>query len=75
LPIKVGFYLTDNQLKVISSVLSNLAAAWFGSILVLPGLYEIKSIWTFLFMLTYSLCFGILSMLAAAKIEDYLYGK
>ena len=43
-------------MKVISSVLSNLAAGWI----------EIAS------LLTYSVSFAIVSMLAAARIKDQL---
>lgn len=64
---------TIGQLKVIAGVLTNLAAGWFGSVLIFPSLFEIKIPSTFVFVLTYSLGFGILSMLAAARIEDYLH--
>jgi len=71
-PEKLITSFTVGQLKVIAGVLTNLAAGWFGSILIFPNLFTIKIPTTFLFVLTYSLGFGILSMLAAAKIEDYL---
>jgi hypothetical protein len=68
----MGFKLTSGQLKIISSVLSNLAAAWLGSIIVLPGVFRITSTTELLVLLTYSLFFATLSMLAASKIEDKL---
>lgn len=72
LPQKMIISMTIGQLKVIAGVLTNLAAGWFGSIFIFPSLFVIKIPSTFFFVLTYSLGFGILSMLAAARIEDYL---
>lgn len=66
------FSLTTGQLKVLSSVLENLAAAWLASIVVFPSLFGIQSVSELLFLLTYSLSFAMLTMYLAAKIEDKL---
>jgi hypothetical protein len=67
--------LTNGFLKVSAGVLTNLAAGWFGAVLIFPQFIEFRSPGEALVVLTYSMCFGILSMLAASRIEDYLYGK
>ncbi len=67
--------LTNGFLKVSAGVLANLAAGWFGSLLILPEFTKLKSPNETLLILTYSVCFGILSMLAAARIEDQIDGK
>lgn len=67
--------ITNGFLKVSAGVLTNLAAGWFGAVLIFPQVIEFKSPSEILVVLTYSLCFGILSMWVAGRIEDQMYGK
>ena len=66
---KEKIFVTKGQLRVIAGVLTNLAAGLFGSILIFPGLADISEE-DFLIILTYSLGFGILSMIVASMVED-----
>lgn len=66
------FKLSKGQLKVISSVLSNLAAAWLASVIIVPGLFGVKSLTEAVFLLTYSLLFATLAIYLTSKIEDDL---
>ena len=72
---KLKISLTRGQLKVTAGALTGLASGWIGSLVIFPGLFEINSLWDFILLLTYSLSFAIVSILSAAKIEDYLYEK
>lgn len=69
------FHITNGFWKVSAGVLTNLAAGWFGAVLIFPQFLEFKSPGYTLIVLTYSFCFGILSMLAAIRIEDQINGK
>lgn len=66
------FHLTKNLLKIVSSVLSNLGAGWIGSLVIIPGLFSNRPPIEIASLLTYSVSFAIVSMLAAARIEDQL---
>jgi hypothetical protein len=55
-------------LKVVSGICGNLSAAWFGFILISPGINQLSNP-ADLATLTRSLIFGILFMLIAFKIE------
>lgn len=66
------FSLTKGQLKVISSVLANLAASWLASIVVLPGIFGVKSTLELVILLTFSPLFATVAMYSAGKIEDKL---
>ena len=69
------FRITNGFLKVAAGVLTNLAAGWFGAVLIFPQFIEFKTLGETVIILTYSSCFGILSMLAATRIEDQIDGK
>ena len=51
--------------KILADLAVNLASAWFGVLLVSPGLFGARSIGEYLWLLTTHLPFGILGLVAA----------
>jgi hypothetical protein len=68
----MAFKLSKSWLKVLSSVLSNMAAGWLGSILILPGVFSLSSTKDIIFLLTYTIPFATLALISAEKIERKL---
>lgn len=69
------FVLSPIHLKTISSVLTNLAAGWIGSIVVLPGVVRFRTFLELAIALTYSLSFATLAIYFVIKIEESIYDK
>lgn len=64
------FTFTIGQLRTISAVLSNLAAGWLASIVIVPGIFGLRTLTETLILLTYSFAFATLAMYLSSKIED-----
>lgn len=55
-------------LTIVSDLFINLSAGWFGAIIILPNLFNLKSILNLAVLLT-NLLFGIISILIAFKLK------
>jgi len=60
---------TSARLDVLSQLFINLAAGWFGVVLIIPGVTKLDSFNDF-FWLTKNLIFGILSLLIAMILSE-----
>jgi len=60
---------TPNRLSILSQLFTNLAAGWFGVVLIIPGVAKLESFDDFLW-LTKNLLFGILSLLVAMTLSE-----
>lgn len=65
--------LHDYQIDVLADIFSNLAAGFFASILVFPGIFGIQTIYDFLALLLINLTSGILCLNIAFKLKKYTY--
>lgn len=64
-------FFTKSWLRVLSGLLTNLAAAWFGVAFITPILANVSPP-LFIFTLTKEIIFGTMFLLAAVKIEGEL---
>lgn len=63
------------RIEVIAEVFTNLAAGFFGSILVFPGIFGLRRPSDLLALLILNVPSGILCLLIAFKLKEYLHGK
>lgn len=62
---------SESWLGVLSGICGNLAAGWFGLILITPGI-QLRFDFDSVFLLTRSFCFGILFMVLAFLFDRRL---
>jgi hypothetical protein len=62
--------LTKSRIGVLSDLLINLSAGWFGLILIVPGLGGVKSLQDAIFLLTTNLFWGIIALVLAMKLKE-----
>jgi hypothetical protein len=68
--MRIKKILTKSRIEVLSDLLVNLSAGWFGLILIVPGFGGIKSTQDALFLLTINLFWGIISLVLAMKLRE-----
>jgi len=60
---------TQKRLDILSQLFTNLAAGWFGVVLIIPGITKLETFDDFLW-LTKNLLLGILSLLVAIILSE-----
>jgi hypothetical protein len=63
-------FLNKTRIGVLSDLLVNLSAGWFGLILIIPGLGGVKSPQDAIFLLTTNLFWGIIALVLAMKLRE-----
>ena len=67
----MNFQLTAKRIEVFSELFTNLAAGFFGSLVIFPGIFGIKNISDLLPLLIINLPSGILALLVALRLKEY----
>lgn len=68
----MGIQLSGRQIEVFGDVFTNLAAGFFGSLIIFPGIFGIGGIEDLTGLLLINLPSGILALLIALKLRDYV---
>ncbi len=63
------FFRTAELLQTLAEVFGNLAAGWFGSIIVFPGIWSIVDQSVLLRQLFFAFAFGTLSILLSSRLR------
>lgn len=63
--------LSPQKIEIISDLFTNLAAGWYGSIIIFPGIFQIKTLSEILNLLFISITFGTLSLCIAFYFKEH----
>ena len=62
---------SKSRLGILSDLFTNLAAGWFGSIIVFPNLFQFSGLFELLLSLTLNFLLGILSLVISIYFKEY----
>ncbi|MBI2612143.1 hypothetical protein HYW54_05390 [Candidatus Gottesmanbacteria bacterium] len=65
--------LSSHQIEVFADLFTNLASGFFGTLIIFPGIFGLRSPLDLLALLIINLPSGILLLTIALKLKEYTY--
>ena len=66
-------FFTPRKVEVIADLFTNLAAGWYGAVVIFPIVLRARDPFGYLVALTINIAFGTLSLLIAFRLKESIY--